>query len=44
MNIIPTKTTNSLATCTVSINSDGKKVRYEMDCYVLHTVLLAIIF
>ena len=31
--------TNSLATCT-----DGKKVRYEINCYVLHTVLLAIIF
>ena len=23
--------------------SDDKKVRYKMDCYILHTVLLAII-
>ena len=26
-----------------SINSDCKKVRYKMDCYILHTVLLVII-
>ena len=25
---------------TVSKNSDDKKVRYKIDCYILHTVLL----
>ena len=24
---------------TMSTNSDGKKVRYKMDCYILHTFL-----
>ena len=28
---------------TVSINSDDKKVRYKIDCYILHTTLLVII-
>ena len=28
---------------TVSINSGDKKVRYKIDCYILHTVLLLII-
>ena len=28
---------------TMSINSDGKKVRYKMNCYILHTVLLVVI-
>ena len=28
---------------TVSKNSDDKKVRYKIDCYILHTVLLVII-
>ena len=27
----------------VSTNSNGKKVRYKMDCFILHTVLLVII-
>ena len=27
----------------ISTNSDNKKVRYKMDCYILHTVLLGII-
>ena len=27
---------------TVSKNSDDKKVRYKVDCYILHTVLLVI--
>ena len=27
----------------VSINSDVEKVRYKIDCYILHTVLLGII-
>ena len=26
-------------TSTMSTNSDGKKVRYKMDCYILHTFL-----
>ena len=26
------------------INSDDKKVKYKMDCYILHTVLLVTIF
>ena len=30
-------------TSTVSINSDDKKVRYKIDCYILHTTLLVII-
>ena len=35
-NTIPTNVTS-----TVSINSDHKKVRNKMDCYILHTFLLA---
>ena len=34
MDILPTD---------VSGNSDDKKVRYKIDCYILHTVLLMII-
>ena len=30
-------------TSTASKNSDDKKIRYKMDCYILHTFLLAII-
>ena len=30
-------------TSTASINSDDKKVRYKMDCYILHTVFLLVI-
>ena len=43
---IPTNVTNTISTnvaSTVSINSDYKKVRYKMDSYILHTVLLVII-
>ena len=43
MDNVSTKKTNTIAanvTSTGSINSDRKKVR---DCYILHTVLLAII-
>ena len=43
MDIVSTKTTNSIATTatsTVSINYHSKKVR---DCYNLHAVLLVII-
>ena len=42
MDIVSTKMTNAIAT-NVSINSDGKKVRYKIDSYILHTVLLVII-
>ena len=37
-NVATTTATNVM--CIVSINSDYKKVRYEMDCYILHTVLI----
>ena len=43
MDIVSTKQINSRATdnmCTASINCHRKRVR---DCYILHTVLLAII-
>ena len=42
MDIVSTKMTNTIAT-NMSKNSDDKKVRYKIDCYILHTVLLAII-
>ena len=42
MDIVSTKMTNTV-TINVSTNSDGKKVRYKMDCYILHTVLLVIL-
>ena len=29
---------------TESINFDNKKIRYKMDCYILHTFLLVTIF
>ena len=29
---------------TVSTNFYSKKVRYKMDCYILHTVLLVIVY
>ena len=41
MDIVSTEMTNTIAT-NVSTNSDGKKVRYKMDCCILHTVLLVI--
>ena len=31
------------ATSTVSINSDDKRVRYKMDCYILHAFVLVTI-
>ena len=40
--IVSTKLTNAVAT-NASINSDDKKVRYKIDCYILHTVILVII-
>ena len=42
MNIASTKITNTIAT-NVSINCHNKKVRYKVDCYILHTVLVVII-
>ena len=43
MDIVWTKITNTIAT-NKSINSDDKKVRYKIDWYILHIVLLMIIF
>ena len=37
-NTIPTNVAN-----TVSTNSGDKKVKYKIDCYILHTFLLVII-
>ena len=34
---------STAVTSTVSTNFYNKKVRYKMDCYILHTVLLLII-
>ena len=38
MDIVSTKETNTIAT-----NCHSKKVKYKIDCYILHTVFLAII-
>ena len=43
MNTTSTKKTNTVA-ANMSINHYDKKVRYKIDCYILHTVLFAIIF
>ena len=37
-NVTNVISTNALST--VSINSDDKKVRYKMNCYILHRFLL----
>ena len=42
MNIVSTKMTNTIAK-NVSINSYDKEVRYKINCFILHTVLLVII-
>ena len=42
MDIVSTKMTNTIA-ANVSINCHTKKIRYKFDCYILHTVLLAMI-
>ena len=44
-NTITSNMTNTLSTnvMSTSTNSDGKKVRREMGCYALHTVLLVTI-
>ena len=46
MDIVSTKKTNTIGTnvaSTASINCHNKKVRYKIDCYIYHTVSLAII-
>ena len=42
MDTVSTEMTNTIAT-NVSINSDDKKVRYKINCYILHTILVVII-
>ena len=42
---LPMNMTNTVSTnvaSTISTNSDGEKVRYKMDSYILYTVLLVI--
>ena len=41
-NTVPTNMANTLS-INVSTNYDGKKVRYNMDCYILHSFLSVII-
>ena len=46
MDIVSTKMTNTTSANVMStalINCHNKKVRYKIDCYILHTVLLQII-
>ena len=46
MDIVSMKTKNTIATnvtSTASINCYSKKVRYKIDCYIVHIVLLVII-
>ena len=43
MNTASTKKANTVA-ANMSINHYDKKVRYKIDCYILHTVLFAIIY
>ena len=43
MYIASTKKVNTVA-ANMSINYYDKKVKYKIDCYILHTVLFAIIF
>ena len=42
MDVVSTNVTNTVSK-NVSTNPGDKKVRYTMDCYILHTVLLVII-
>ena len=42
MGIISANVVNTIS-ANASTNSDGKKVRDRMDCYILHKVLLVII-
>ena len=39
-----TNTISANVMSTMSTNSDGKNVSYKIDCYILLTVLLVIIF
>ena len=42
---VPTNVTNTIITniaSAVLVNSDDKKVKYKMDCYILYIVLLVI--
>ena len=41
MDTVSTRMTNTIVT-NASINGHYKKVRYKMDCYILHTILLVI--
>ena len=41
MDIVSTKITNAIVT-NPSINCHSEKVRYKIDCYILHTILLVI--
>ena len=43
MDILLTKMANTIGRSTVSINSDGKKVKYKIDWFILDTVLSVII-
>ena len=42
-NIVSTKMINTIAISTASITYHSKKVRYKIDCNILHTGLLVII-
>ena len=42
MDIVSTKMKNTIA-INASINCHNKKVRFKIDCYTLHSVLLLII-
>ena len=42
MDIVSTKKTNTITT-NATKNCYSKKVRYKIDCYILHAVLLSII-
>ena len=47
MDIVSTNVTSIMSTnvtSTILTSSNDKKVRYKMGCYILHTVLLVIIF
>ena len=46
MGIESTKMTNTIATnvtSTMLTNSDDKKVKYKVNCYIIHTALFVII-
>ena len=42
MDIVSIKTRNTIA-INITKNCHSKKVRYKIDCYILHTALLVII-